>query len=420
MIDPEHPIGARVRQIAYNYFDSSSYNEFIKLIEEYKVGDILYTTVSLIPDNGRLVYNGFPIGLHVGRISWILQLADEIYLTEEEATKLSNRIVDLQSSGKALKGKEEMEMLHYMAALDSYHNGKPTGVVTSNDFKGSGPLMQAILMKDVDALLNSISYEVKSPNDPYKAIIEEIPGKDSYLEEIMSENGLDKAQASKVLREWVKAHTHPMMYGSGDATSLRNGRQAGSKLNQEHFKEALTKGLPATAKVLGIIKAWSKELTRVAGNNLSDRDYMSLEYTNAFGIKCNITPLSKGFVNEFRLLGHTLNIPCKVIDIDNYSVKPCAAGSHQLDSSVLFMIHSLFGENMYSIHDDFRVSIRQEDRLQQIAIRVLEYFWNKDNLMDNYLSQVFSLLDEGKCYRVGSIRPEVPIIDWSKVTRVLF
>jgi len=418
-LDPKHPAGAIVRMLAKKHFEYDNGQEFVNYLDSYK-GQVLYPQVTITADNGRMDFRGYPVGLGTGSMAWIMEQANKILLTPEEAARLQARI-DAFPKGK-LKAKDEMERLHYICALEQYAKGEPTGVVTSNDFKGSGPLVQALLTKNVEGLMMSIEYDGQEAGDPYRKILKEY----AVLSNLDSVEELAKSfnQDVATVRNWCKFHTQPMQYGSGADTSERNGQSEGSELVQQVFMVAFAKALPHTWEALTVLKGHAKYLSKVASNSVSSLT-SHLRYTTAAGVNCCITPLSdgggkgEGFVHSFRLLGHNMNVPCKIIDTDNHGVKTIAAASHQGDSALLWTIYKLFSPQMYSVHDDFRVSIREEDTLQQVAIKVIEMFWKDKNLFNRYIKQVYSPIAE-KYAAFGYVVHDVPDIDWGKVTRVLF
>jgi hypothetical protein len=424
MADKTHPIGMIVRSLAKKHFKHDNGQEFINYLDGYD-GAELHPQVTITPDNGRMDFRGYPIGLGVGSMSWIMEQATKIMLTAEEAARLQARVDAFGT--KKLKAKEEMEKLHYICALESYKAGKPTGVVTSNDFKGSGPLVQSLLTKNVEGLMMSIEYEGQEAGDPYRKVLKvyaEMAGLGT-IEALAAHFNETEAE----IRNWCKFHTQPMQYGSGAATSESNGRKEGSKLDQDIYMRAFAKALPHTWEALTVLKGHAKYLSKVAANSQSSLT-SHLSYTTAAGVNCCITPLSdgkaklgkdagEGFIHSFRILGHNMNVPCKIIDTENHGVKTIAAASHQGDSALLWTMYKLFDHQMYTVHDDFRVSIRHEEELQQVAIAVVQMFWNDKDLFNRYIKNVYAPIAT-EYASFGYVVPEIPEIDWTKVTRVLF
>lgn len=424
MIDPNHYMGKQVRKIAKAHYEKvpTGYEDFCTFLDEYTPGTVLYSQCTVTPDNGRIDYRGWPVGLNTGALSWIFQQSTEIALTETEVAKLIKRIKAFD--GGKLGKKEEMEQLHYMAALEAHNNGETTGVITSNDFKGSGPLVQSLLTKDVEGLKMSIEFNGVMPGDPYMKVL----GEYALLHNTGVQGLADHHKVDvPTLRNWVKFHTQPMQYGSGSNTSEANGISEGSKLTQTVYETAFAKALPHTAKVLSVLKERAKYLSLMASMS-SNTQLQDLLYTNAAGVNCVITPLSDGkqndgvgFVHEFKILGHQMAIPCKIIDTQNHGVKTIAAGSHNVDSALLWTILKLFEYQIYTVHDDFRVSIRHEDELQMVATAVIKMFWEDKGLFNRYLTQVYSsaakILGD---YSLGIEEVEPEELDWDSVTRVLF
>ena len=422
MADKDHNIGKAVRSIIKLHFkdNKASAQELINYLDNYK-GEALYSQITITPDNGRMDYRGYPVGLGMGALSWLMEQHTKIYLTAEEAARLQARVDEFGTKGK-LSRKDEMEMFHYICALEAYKNGEPTGVVTSNDFKGSGPLVQALLTKNVEGLKMSIEFEGEEAGDPYMKVLcayAEAEGLQSP-EELADRFGV----TLKVLRNWCKFHVQPKQYGSGSITSEANGRSEGSKLSQPVFEAAFKVALPHTEEVLEVLKSHAKHLSRSA-SIMKNVATMHLNYTTAAGINCCITPLSdgkrdgKGFIHSFKILGHNMNVPCKIIDTNNHGVKTIAAGSHQGDSALLWTIYKLFDHQMYTVHDDFRVSVRHEEELQMVAIAVVKMFWEDKQLFHRYIHNVYSCVAEDFA-GFGYHCPDVPKLDWTKVTRVLF
>lgn len=436
--NPEYrTMAMAVRKLIAKYFKydpnslkrNAPYEAMIDFMDNYK-GEVFYPTISLTVDNGRNNYNDFPFGFHVGGLAWLAQLAEQSMLTEENVAKYKAKIESLDAKLK-LKTKEEFERLHYLCAIDQYHKGEPSGAMISKDFKGSGPLCQAIIMKDVDGLKMCIDTVGQKASDPYMNIIDRLVTLNGledreqlvlYYLDILKESDKNAKLDLATVRNWVKFHVQPMQYGSGSKTSEKNARGEGSIIEQEQFEKAFELGLPHTWKMLETLKSWVKLYNKEAKSLIIRmEDFTKCSYTTAFGTKCMFTPLSKDFVNKFSIMGHTMNVPCKIIDKDEWGVGAIAAGSHQLDSSILMMIQMLFGRNMYTIHDDFRVSINEEERLERIATQVLKYFWLRDDLLDSYISQVFgAVLPDFSKYRAGVERKQIPDFDWNSVTQVLF
>ena len=417
--DPSHELGKQFLALIYKQLDNeSSRQQLSKLLVEYS-GETLFTTVSIIPDNGRIVYNGYPIGLHVGAISWILEYEDKELITDASADNLRARVIDLESKAK-LKPKEACEMLSYKAALLDYEAGIPSGCMTSNDFVASGPMMQAIMNKDAEGLKASMTYDGVSPSDPYRIVLNQMIEDgvmDAHITELLIDHTME--QTMHVLRDWVKNAMQPLQYGSGANTAMSKAIEAGAKFSFEEFDKAFTEALPNNHRLLQTLKYWARQLSKEIKSSPKSDSYHKLSFMSTFGTRCTITPLSDKFENKFSLLNHrNITVPCKIVDIEQYSVKLVAAASHQLDSSLLMMINSLYGRNLTDVHDDFRPHVNHEPRLHDCAIQAVKLLWEQPNILNNYLGQVLAPLQTGSFIPYCDLS-EPGQIDWSKVNKVL-
>lgn len=417
LTDVEHPLGQEFLQLSMEQLENeSSRQEFLRLVSTYEQ-EVLYHTVSIVPDNGRIIYNGFPIGAHNGGVAWILEYANKELITDETAQVLRDEIADLESKGK-IKRKDKMMRLHYKAALLDYENNEPSGCMVSRDFKASGPLCQSLMMHDKDGINRSMAIDGQMLEGHYEAVLAALEGADA-LEEIKESLRKDhtEEQLHTTLRQIVKAQFQPLQYGSSMATAMQKALDdEGYTIPEDSFKQAFKKALPKHFAFLSTLQHWSKQLTKHIKNNMNP--VYRLDYYNAFGTKCTITPLSKDFEYKFNQINRRdITVPCKIVDPEEFSVKIVAAASHQLDASILFLINSLFEGDLTDVHDDFRPHVNYHTKIQEVAKQALELLWNKDTVLSNYLGQVLACLPTGS-YSPGLVT-ERPELDWSTVTDTL-
>ena len=415
LCDMTHPAGKRFTQLMHAQLGhASQIDRYDSFLEEYQ-GESLYPRVQFVPDNGR----DYILGVHSGAMFWLYEFEEAHILTPEEGARLATRIADLEAKGK-LKVKEECELLHYMVAYQRFLAGKPTGCQVTRDFKGSGPMCQAILTKNLEQLKMSIDYNGGKAKDPYNSTLKAMDHKIvQHWTEVLHTRGQNGHQIGVTLRNWMKGLAQPVQYGGGESTAQDSSfANYGNEILFADFKPAFDKALPATKIVLDKIKGWAKTLSKEIGNGSEGLN--RLDYTTAGGFLATITPLSKDFKHTFTSFGRTREVPMKIVDLDEHSVKTAAAGSHQLDAAIKMMLVLLTDAKVGPVHDDFRVQLRDEEDLTQKAIDTILYFWNKEDLFDNYLRQVFSGLESKYGYRAGHKVTEVPELDPKLIDTILF
>lgn len=435
LTDHNHPIGKAMLNLLRGGLEhKSQLDELDRYLESAK-GKTLFQRAKLTKDNGRV---NTTHSTTAGKAK-LYESATKCLITDEGATLYRAAIAKLEAKAEPSR-KELMELVHYKDALYCYNNNIPSGHYFSKDFTGSGPLMQAIATGDWERVLFSVSYDGSTAHDPYKEILKEIytlvPYAELSIKVATGYGPLSEQETDGILRQWVKSLMQPTMYGAGKETAIRKGHEDSKHfdLDYEVFMKAFEKALPGTFRVLKYLREFSSALAKHIAKNPRDPRFRTLMYRNPYGTQCRITSFRKVVENgESVSYKHTfslgrrrdIEVPMAIIDPEALGASLVAAFSHQMDSSVMMMIHELVRESKLSLgvanvdsllstHDDFLDHVNFASLIDEAGAKALQFHWELEDPIGLFINQICQ--QTGFKYKPFKyITDKSQEIDWSKV-----